>query len=271
MTTTTLDQTTQPPVVSREEWLAARLELLRQEKALTRQRDKLAAERGKLPWVKVDKNYVFDGPNGPETLAGLFAGRSQLIVYHFMFGPGWEEGCVGCSFLSDHLDGTLPHLENHDVSLVVVSRAPAAEFQPFQKRMGWKFKWLSSAGSDFNYDYHVSFTEEEMARGKSIYNFAESDIPVEELSGISVFARNEQGEIFHTYSSYARGCDNLLTTYHLLEMTPKGRNEHGPRQSLADWVRHHDRYGANGHVASTGRYQPEEDQEGSCCHGGEKS
>ena len=254
-TTTTIHA---PKIVSHEEWLAARRELLRKEKAFTRQRDALTAERGELPWERVEKEYVFDGPNGRETLADLFDGRSQLIIYHFMFGPGWGEGCVGCSFLCDGIDSVLPHLNAHDVSLVVVSRAPLAEIEPFKKRMGWKFKWVSSHGTDFNYDYHVSFTPEEMARGRGFHNFEEDEIDIEEISATSVFVRNGQGEIFHTYSAYARGDEQLLLTYHYLELTPKGRNEPGPRGNLSDWVRHHDRYGAGGTVAATGRYEPAE-------------
>ena len=243
-------------IVSREEWLAARQRLLIEEKRLTRDLDKVRALRRELPWVKVDKRYAFDGPDGRETLADLFAGRSQLIVRHFMFGPGWQEGCVGCSFASDHVDGTLAHLEHHDVTYVAISRAPLAEIEAFKKRMDWRFKWVSSFGNDFNYDYHVSFTPDELAQGKGEYNFEHGDLrfPVEEMSGLSVFVRDPSGEVFHTYSCYARGDEGGLTTYFYLDLTPKGRNETGPNHNLADWVRHHDRYDEVGYVASSGRY-----------------
>jgi predicted dithiol-disulfide oxidoreductase (DUF899 family) len=252
-------------VVSRAEWLAARKTLLAKEKELTRSRDELNRQRLELPWVKVEKNYVFDTPNGKKNLAELFDGRSQLIIYHFMFGPGWGEGCVGCSFLSDHVDGVLPHLQQRDVSYVAVSRAPLAEIEPFKKRMGWKFNWVSSNESDFNYDYHVSFPKEEIAKGKAYYNFEMQDVPSEELSGISVFYKDAQGDIFHTYSSYARAGEDFLGTYRFLDIAPKGRNETGPRHDLSDWVRHHDRYNAGGFVLPSGRYQAEEKSE-SCCH-----
>src|SRR5271163_2235458 len=173
----------QHQIVSREQWLAAREQLLTEEKELTRLRDKVNASRRAMPWVDVEKSYVFDGPNGRETLAELFAGRSQLVVRHFMFGPGWEAGCVGCSFLADHLDGALVHLEHHDVTVVTVSRAPLAEIEPFKQRMGWRFKWVSSHGSDFNYDYHVSFTPEEIASGRAQYNYQLTDRIGEEMPG----------------------------------------------------------------------------------------
>jgi predicted dithiol-disulfide oxidoreductase (DUF899 family) len=263
MTTSTVDN---PKIVTRAEWLLARKALLAKEKELTRSRDALSRQLRELPWVKVDKNYVFDGPGGKQSLSDLFAGHSQLIIYHFMFGPGWKEGCVGCSFLADHLAGVLTHIEHHDVSLVAVSRAPFTEIEPFKKRMGWNFPWVSSFRSDFNYDYHVSYTKEEIARGKVYYNFDMIESPSEELSGISVFYKDAQGEIFHTYSSYARGGDILLGAYSYLDFTPKGRNENGPNHNLTDWVRHHDRYGADGYVDNGGRYR-EEAKAGSCCHG----
>ncbi len=197
------------PIVSRDEWLAARKELLVKEKELTRLRDEINRQRLELPWERVEKQYSFKSPEGEETLADLFGGRSQLIIYHFMLGPGWQEGCVGCSFLADHIGGALVHLENHDVSLVVVSRAPLAEIEAYKKRMGWNFKWVSSYGSDFNYDYHVSFTKEDLAKGKVFYNYAMIDGSIEELPGMSVFCRDERGNIFHTYSSYARGGEEL--------------------------------------------------------------
>ncbi|MBS1850413.1 MAG: DUF899 domain-containing protein [Acidobacteria bacterium] len=263
MTASILDR---PKIASRAEWLLARKALLAKEKELTRARDEVSRQLRELPWVPVEKNYVFDGTGGKPTLSDLFAGRSQLIIYHFMFGPGWKEGCVGCSFLADHLAGVLTHLEHHDVSLVVVSRAPLAEIAPFKQRMGWTFPWVSSFGSDFNYDYHVSYTKEELARGKVYHNFEMNESPSEELSGISVFYKDAQERIFHTYSSYARGGDILLGTYNYLDLTPKGRNENGPRHNLTDWVRHHDRYQAGGYVDHSGRYQ-EEEKSGPCCHG----
>jgi predicted dithiol-disulfide oxidoreductase (DUF899 family) len=253
-----------PKVVSETEWLTARKDLLAKEKALTRLRDQLAAERRALPWVKVEKEYVFDTPEGKKTLADLFDGRSQLIVKHFMFGPGWKEGCVGCSFEVDHIGGALIHLEHHDVSYVAVSRAPLPELEAFKRRMGWSFNWVSSFESDFNYDYHVSFTPEELAKGRAYYNYDVREVPIEELSGRSVFYKNDAGEVFHTYSSYGRGTEELLGTYVCLDITPKGRNETGPNFTLADWVRHHDRYDAGGFVAPTGRYVASPDAESSC-------
>jgi predicted dithiol-disulfide oxidoreductase (DUF899 family) len=249
-----------PKVVTREEWLSARRELLAKEKELTREYDALRALRREMPWVRVDKKYVFDGPAGRQTLGDLFDGRSQLIVRHFMFGPGWKEGCVGCSFGADHVGGALVHLEHHDVSYVAISRAPLAEIEAFKKRMGWGFRWLSSFNSDFNYDFHVSFRPEEIADGKVFYNFESRALPfnIEEMSGLSVFYKGPAGEIFHTYSCQARGDEGGLTTYFYLDLTPKGRDENGPTYTLGDWVRHHDRYEAGGHVAPTGRYVADE-------------
>jgi predicted dithiol-disulfide oxidoreductase (DUF899 family) len=229
------------PTVSRDEWLAARQALLAKEKAFTKQRDAISAARRELPWVKVEKEYVFEGPDGKEALADLFDGRSQLIVYHFMLGPGWEEGCPSCSYLADHFDGAVVHLAHRDAALVVVSRAPLAEIKKFQKRMGWRFKWVSSHGSDFNRDYHVSFTEDEMKKGEVVYNYRKSEFPSEEAPGLSVFARDEAGNVFHTYSAYARGLDILIGTYNFLDMAPKGRDEADLPWSMA-WIRHHDRY-----------------------------
>jgi predicted dithiol-disulfide oxidoreductase (DUF899 family) len=229
--------------VSREEWLAERVKLLAEEKTFTRRRDELSAARRALPWVRVEKEYVFDAAEGKLTLADLFRGRSQLVVDHFMLGPGWGEGCVGCSFGADHMSGGLVHLEHHDVSVVAVSRAPLAEIEAYKKRMGWTFRWVSSYGSDFNYDYHVSFTPEQLALGKIYYNYREIDGGMDELAGLSVFCKDEAGQVFHTYSSYARGSEELLTTYMVLDLTPKGRNETGPRHNLTDWVKRHDEYG----------------------------
>src|SRR5216110_1598779 len=196
-------------VVSEAEWLVARKDLLTREKELTRLRDEVTRHRRELPWVKIDKEYVFDGPNGKETLADLFDGHSQLIVYHFMLGPGWEEGCKSCSYLADHFDGANWHLPHRDVTLVVISRAPLGEIRPFQKRMGWQFKWLSSHGNDFNFDYHVSFTKDEERKGTVNYNYKTTEFISDELPGLSVFYKNEDGEIFHSYSTYARGLDTL--------------------------------------------------------------
>jgi predicted dithiol-disulfide oxidoreductase (DUF899 family) len=256
MATATIEH---PKVVSQPEWLEARKALLAREKEMTRAYDELNRQRRELPWVKVEKPYCFHSANGEESLSDLFAGRSQLIVYHFMFGPGWKEGCVGCSFISDHVDGALPHLEHHDVSYVAVSRAPWEELQAFQQRMGWTFKWVSSNAGDFNYDYHVSFTDAELAAGQAFYNFELRDVNGEESAGTSVFYKNPSGEIFHTYSCYARGNEKGIGTYMLLDLTPKGRNENGPQQDLTDWVRHHDRYGATGLVDITGRYRAGDD------------
>ncbi len=244
----------QHKVVSVDEWLAARRAHLAKEKELTRLRDRVSAEGRALPWLAVTKPYVFDGPDGRETLAELFAGRSQLVVYHFMFAPGWKEGCVGCSFLADHLDGPRLHLAQRDVTLVVVSRAPLVEIEAFKQRMGWRFKWVSSFGSDFNYDHHVSFRPDEVAAGKAFYNYETTSPMGEEAPGTSVFYKNAAGEIFLTYGCFGRGDETLLGTYVLLDMVPKGRDETGPRGNLTDWVRHHDRYGEGGSVDRGGSY-----------------
>lgn len=228
------------PVVSREEWLEARKALLTREKEETRLRDEIRAAREKLPWVKVDKTYTFDTPSGRKTLAELFDGRSQLMIYHFMFGPEWDAGCPGCSFVGDHLDGTLAHLNNHDVTLISVSRAPLEKIETYKKRMGWKFPWFSSHGSDFNFDYHVSFTKEALENGKVFYNF--KDIPGEEahdeLPGMSAFYRAEDGTVYHTYSDYSRGGEEILSTLMILDRAPKGRNETG----TLSFVKRHDEY-----------------------------
>jgi predicted dithiol-disulfide oxidoreductase (DUF899 family) len=228
-------------VVSPEEWLAARKALLSKEKEFTRLRDRLSAERRELPWVRVDKEYVFDGPDGKETLADLFDGRSQLLVYHFMFGPGWEQGCPSCSFLADHLDGANWHLPQRDVTLLAVSRAPLAQIEAFKRRMGWRFKWVSSYGNDFNHDFQVSFTPDEMAQGEVYYNYAMTEFPSEEAPGISAFFKDPSGAVFHTYSAYARGLDMLVGAYNYLDLAPKGRDEAELPWTMA-WVRHHDRY-----------------------------
>jgi len=228
-------------VVSAAEWTEAHKAFLAKEKELTRQRDELGRQRRELPWVKVDKNYVFDGPGGKQTLPDLFDGRSQLIVYHFMFGPEWAEGCPSCSMSAEHMDASLVHLIQRDVTLVAVSRAPLSKIQAFQKRMGWSFLWVSSHDTDFNRDYHVSFTKEEMANSKTYYNFGTRDFPVEEAPGLSVFYKDGNGDVFHTYSSYARGPEWLLGAYSYLDLVPKGRDEGSFPFPMA-WVRHHDRY-----------------------------
>src|SRR5688572_22832491 len=245
-------------IVSREQWVEARRALLDKEKALTRQREQLAAERRQLPWVRVEKQYAFDAPGGGRrTLADLFDGRSQLIVYHFMFGPKWAEGCPSCSFVSDHFDGTLAHLAARDVTLVAVSRAPLEKIEAFKRRMGWRFNWVSSHGSDFNFDFHVSFRPEERATGKVYYNYATEPFPSEEGPGTSVFYKDPKtGEIFHTYSAYARGLEQLVGTYTLLDLVPKGRDEDELGFSM-EWVRYHDKYGkANAFADPTRPYWP---------------
>ena len=231
----------QHQVVSREKWLAARTELLRKEKEFTRLRDQLTEERRALPWVKVEKDYIFDGPNGKETLADLFDGRSQLVVKHFMFGPDWSEGCVGCSFEMDQVQGALVHIKHHDVAYAAVSRAPFAKIEAFRQRMGWPIKWVSSYNNDFNYDFNVSFTPEEIANSAAYYNYRLGEHVIDEMSGRSVFYKDEPGQIFHTYSSFARGGEMFLNSYAFLDITPKGRDE-TINGNLSDWVRHHDRY-----------------------------
>jgi len=228
------------PVVSREEWIAARKDLVAQEKELTRLRDRVSQARRDLPWVKVNKEYVFDGPNGKETLADLFERRSQLLVYHFMFDPSWTEGCKSCSFWADNFNGIVVHLNHRDVTMVAVSRAPLETLQAFKRRMGWSFKWVSSFHTDFNRDYHVSFDPAEQA-GKAFYNYAIGSFPAPEAPGASVFARDPAGDVFHTYSCYARGLDAMNGAYQWLDLVSKGRDESGLPYSMA-WVRHHDRY-----------------------------
>jgi predicted dithiol-disulfide oxidoreductase (DUF899 family) len=229
-------------VVSRTEWLAARAAHLTKEKEFTRLRDQLSQQRRELPWVKVDKEYVFDGPKGQETLAELFGGRSQLIVYHFMFAPDWEAGCPHCSFWADNFNGVIVHLNRRDVAMIAVSRAPLQKLEAFKKRMGWNFKWVSSSATDFNFDYHVSFTPEELAKKEMFYNFAiHDDIESSEREGVSVFYKDAKGSVFHTYSAYARGIDMLNTAYHYLDLVPKGRDETELEFTQA-WVRRHDEY-----------------------------
>jgi len=243
----------EPRIVSRHEWLAARQAHLRNEKALTRMRDLVNAERRTLPWVKVEKQYVFDTAEGKKTLAELFGRNSQLIVHHFMWRHDLGQGCVGCSLEADHAEGALVHLENHDVSYVRVSRAPLEDLLAYKKRMGWIAEWVSSYGSDFNYDYHVSFTKDELAKGAIYYNYQMIDDGFDELPGISVFFKNGAGEIFHTYSSYARGNEEVNGVFIYLDVTPKGRNE----TEIMDWVKRHDEYAS---AASA-----------SCCHSGKSA
>jgi predicted dithiol-disulfide oxidoreductase (DUF899 family) len=229
------------PVASRDQWVAERKALLAREKELTRLRDQVARERRALPWVRIDKAYVFDAPEGRRSLADLFDGRRQLLVQHFMFAPGWEQGCPSCSFMADHTDGMTVHLAQRDVALVAVSRAPQAEIERFRRRMGWRFKWVSSHGNDFNRDFGVTFTPEETAKGEVHYNYGRWSFPHEELPGISVFYRDDAGDVFHTYSTYGRGVEVMMGAYSLLDLTPKGRDEGDLSFSMA-WVRHHDRY-----------------------------
>ena len=230
-------------VVSHDRWIAERKELLAREKELTRLQDQIARERRALPWVRIEKNYVFDTPEGRRTLADLFEGRRQLMVQHFMFGPGWEQGCPSCSFMADHTDGMNVHLAHRDVTLVAISRAPLAELERFRQRMGWKFKWVSSNGTDFNYDFGVSFKPEERAKGNGevYYNYGMRPFPAEEAPGISLFYKDDAGEIFHTYSTYGRGVEVMMGTYNLLDLAPKGRDEREVAYKM-EWVRHHDRY-----------------------------
>jgi predicted dithiol-disulfide oxidoreductase (DUF899 family) len=245
----------QHQVVSPAQWLEARQELLTKEKEFTRLRDELSRQRRELPWEKVEKQYVFEGPSGKVTLADLFGARSQLIVYHFMLGPGWKEGCPSCSYLADHFDGAVIHLAHRDVTLAVISHAPSAEIETFKKRMGWNFKWVSSFGTDFNFDYHVSFTKEDKAKGKVTYNYTQMEFPAEEAPGLSAFYKNPVGEIFHTYSTYARGLDILVGTYNFLDMAPKGRDEDGLAHTMS-WVRHHDKYAQGYFVDAKQLYMP---------------
>jgi predicted dithiol-disulfide oxidoreductase (DUF899 family) len=236
-----------PTIVSPEKWLAARREFLREEKDFFKQRDRIAEKRRALPWVKVDQNYTFESPNGRVTLSDLFGGRSQLIVYHFMLPPGWEEGCHGCSFVSDHFDGALVHLNARDVAFAAVSSGTLDQILRFKERMGWQFNWVSSHGTTFNRDFRVSFTPEEVEAGKADYNFGIKAIMMEEMPGLSVFARGANGEVYRTYSTYSRGLDLLIGAYNLLDLVPKGRDE-DPEAPMS-WVHHHDRYD---HVAVAG-------------------
>lgn len=244
------------PVVSHEQWLTKRRELLRKEKELTRLHDQLAAERRDLPWERIEKNYLFDAPGGKVRLADLFDGRSQLAIYHFMFGPDWQEGCPSCSYVSDHIDAALLHLGARDVTVAMVSRAPLPKLQAFKKRLGWRFNWVSSHDTDFNADFHVSFTQAQMAQGKVDYNYTLQEFPSDEAPGLSVFYKTPAGEIFHTYSTFGRGLESLLGTYMLLDLVPKGRDEDDLSFPMA-WVRYHDRYGTDQFADADKPYWPE--------------
>jgi predicted dithiol-disulfide oxidoreductase (DUF899 family) len=248
-------------IVSHADWLAARKTLLQKEKELTHLRDAVSRERLELPWEEVENDYVFEGPNGKVTLAELFLGKSQLIIYHFMFGPEWKEGCPSCSLLADHYDGSIPHLRERDITLAVVSRAPMAKIAEFKKRMGWKFPWVSSYHSAFNYDYHVSFSKEQKDSGQMEYNYTVGPFPSEEAPGASVFYKDADGTIYHTYSSFGRGLDSFIGAYNFLDISPKGRDEEGLSFPMA-WVRHHDRY-ENKVLADVDRpYWPEVSRDG---------
>jgi predicted dithiol-disulfide oxidoreductase (DUF899 family) len=249
-------------VVSEERWLAERKALLAREKALTQLQDQVARERRALPWVRVEKSYVFDTPDGRRTLADLFDGRRQLVVQHFMFGPGWEQGCPSCSYMADHSDGMTVHLANRDVTLLAVSRATLNEIMRFKQRMGWQFNWVSSNGSDFNHDFGVSFTPEQQATGAVPYNYVMQSFPAEEAPGISVFCKDDAGTLFHTYSTYGRGVELMMGTYRILDLVPAGRDEHNPARTM-DWVRHHDRYTQAPAPAPVPASTP---AAGACCH-----
>ncbi|MBS0196405.1 MAG: thioredoxin family protein [Planctomycetes bacterium] len=227
-------------VVSRQEWLAERIALLAEEKELTRRRDALAAKVRDLPWVKVEKPYTFDAPGGSRSLADLFGDRTQLIVYHFMFDPTWSQGCMSCSFIADHYNGIVIHLAHRDISFVTVSKAPIAKIEQFRARMGWTFPWVSGANSDFGRDFGVSFTDQELTRGDAVYNFTDTAHAIRELPGLSVFTRTARGDIYHTYSAFARGLETFLSAYQYIDVTPKGRDE--ASTGGMGWLRHHDRY-----------------------------
>lgn len=228
-------------VVTRDRWIAERKLLLAREKELMQLHDRIARERRALPWVRVDKHYVFEGLEGRRTLAELFDGRRQLVVQHFMFAPGWEQGCKSCSFMADHIDGMNVHLAQRDVTMLAVSRAPLADIERFRRRMGWKFKWVSSHGTDFNRDFDVSFAPEALARGEVYYNYAVRPAQQEEMPGISVFCKDDEGDVFHAYSTYGRGVELMMGTYGILDITPKGRDEDTLSYPM-EWIRHHDRY-----------------------------
>lgn len=245
------------PVTTRDQWLADRTALLAQEKELTRLRDQVARDRRALPWVRLDKNYVFDTPQGRRALADLFEGRRQLLVQHFMLGPGWAQGCPSCSYMADHISGMQVHLNARDTTVLVVSRAPLAEIERFRQRMGWTFNWVSSHTNDFNHDYAVSFPADDVARGEVYYNYGLCAFPAQEAPGISSFYRDDAGAVFHTYSTYGRGVEAMMGTYNLLDLTAQGRNERDDAPNKMEWVRHHDRYDP----------APAPAAGGGCCHG----
>jgi predicted dithiol-disulfide oxidoreductase (DUF899 family) len=257
----------QRKIVPHDEWVRARKEFLAKEKEFTRLRDELSRQRREQPWEMVEKNYEFEGPQGKVALGDLFGGRSQLVIYHFMLGPGWAEGCPSCSFLADHFDGITIHLANRDVTLAVVSHAPIAEIEAFKQRMGWKFRWVSSSGNDFNYDYQVSESPEEAGKDKVYYNYEMTEFPAQERPGLSVFTKDAEG-IFHTYSTYARGLDILVGAYNFLDLVPKGRDEAGLKHTMA-WVRHHDKYSEGYFVDPNAGYQQPKamSTKSSCCSG----
>jgi len=228
-------------VVSREAWLKERIALLAEEKEFTHRRDALAEKVRDLPWVKVEKSYTFDSPTGKKSLADLFGPRSQLVIYHFMFDPTWSQGCMSCSFIADHYNGIVVHLAHRDISLVTVSKAPIEQIDQFRERMGWSFPWVSGANTDFGRDFGVSFTDQELAAETSVYNFNRKPFGIRELPGLSVFIKNSRGDIYHTYSSFARGLEDFLTSYRFIDVTPKGRDE-DPSSGMLTWLRHHDRY-----------------------------
>lgn len=239
-------------IVNRDEFRKAHAAFLEREKAHTRERDALAKARRELPRTRVEKSYVFDGPEGPRSLADLFGGKSQLLVQHFMLGPGWKAGCEGCSFMADHVDGALVHFLQRDVSFVAISRAPLGEIEAYKKRMGWRFPWVSSNRTDFNFDFHVSFSEGDKKRDRVEYNYREEKYMGEELPGMSVFYKDDAGRVFHTYSTFGRGNEQVMGTYMLLDLLPKGRDEEPFKVHPMEWVRRHDEY--------------EGTAKGSCCH-----
>jgi predicted dithiol-disulfide oxidoreductase (DUF899 family) len=258
-TTEAITPTAPHPVLPRERWMAQRLALLARERELTRLGDQIARERRALPWVRVDTPCVFDTPTGPRTLAELFGPHRQLLVQHFMLGPGWEAGCPSCSFMTDHLGGVLPHLAQRDVAVALVSRAPIEQIERFRQRMGWQLTWVSSHHNRFNFDFQVSFAPEELATGEVFYNYAKRPFPQSEAPGISAFFKDDAGAVFHTYSTYGRGVEAMMGTYHLLDLTPKGRDEDQLPYTMA-WIKHHDRYEKPAAAA------PGAQAGSSCCH-----
>jgi predicted dithiol-disulfide oxidoreductase (DUF899 family) len=256
MSAATKESVAHHEVASAEEWLKARKALLEKEKAYVRKQDEFRAEQRALPWVRIEKEYVFDGPEGKVSLADLFRGKSQLFVKHFMLAPGQKTQCVGCSLEVDHVAGLLEHIENHDISYVSIARAPIEEIEAVRKRMGWRFFWVSSYHSDFNYDFHVSFKPEDMAAGRAVHNYAAGNPGMTDLSGDSVFYKTESGDIHHTYSTFGRGGEQFLGIFSFLDIVPKGREENGPAHSLPDWARLRNMYGKGGEVDGQGAFEP---------------